>query len=77
MKNMWGYLHSDPLCHSFSGEIFFPHKTSPEREIRNLFVAQVKHKELKYQGSLYVWCDFVRRENLQAHIMSFLLFFPL
>ena len=65
----WG--HFDPWCYSFYGEFFFffIHKTSPKREIGNLFFVQFKHKEQKYQGLLYVW--FVSRENLLDHITSF------
>lgn len=70
----WGHL--DPWCYSFYGNIFFfYHKTSPKREIGNLFFAQFKHKEQKYQGLLYV--RFVSKENLLDHITSFFLFLPI
>lgn len=35
-------------------DLVFNHSFSP-REIGNLFFAQFKHKEQKYQGLLYVW----------------------
>lgn len=75
------------LCESYVGpfwsmvlfllwrDLVFNHKTSPQREIGNLFFAQFKHKEQKYQGLLYVW--FVSNENLPDHITSFFLFFPI